>query len=250
MQLAPNRATFTMMSKLFCKKWEQVEPDFITYFKREWLGAHCNWFEGAADYTPSTNNGQESHNATIKKKITLRRRLPMNEFVVCMRDMTADISKSFADGKRKLETEPNVTIQTYENAMLMVKNNFKAFRAKQKTNSNVSIFSVPSSICAVENATEANYKTLVTSTWDTFDEFIVHGFQQFYIVKFSVDTWKTESACTCSVFFKQHMCKHIVAIGIRMEIVVPPITANPVRLAPTKRKPGRPKGTTKALLHQ
>lgn len=174
----------------------------------------------------------------------------MNEFVVCMRDMTADISKSFADGKRKLETEPNVTIQTYENAMSMVENNFKAFKAKQKTNSNVSIFSVPSSICAVENATEANYKTLVTSTWDTFDEFIVHGFQKFYIVKFSVDTWKTESACTCSVFFKQHMCKHIVAIGIRMEIVVPPITANPVRLAPTKRKPGRPKGTTKALLHQ
>lgn len=68
MQLAPNRATFEMMSKLFCEKWSSVEPDFVAYFQKEWLGPHCNWFEGAAYYTATTNNGQESHNAVIKKK--------------------------------------------------------------------------------------------------------------------------------------------------------------------------------------
>lgn len=247
MQLAPNRSTFKMMTKLFCEKWEQVEPDYVAYFEKEWLGAHCNWYEGAANYTPSTNNGLESHNATIKKKITLRRRLPMNEFLVSMKEMTVEISKSFSEGKRILATEPDIKKKTFEDAMLMVKENFKAFKAKQKTNSNVSIFSVPSSKCADENATEAYYKTLAKATWDSFDEFIVHGFQQFYIVHFSSNNWKTESTCTCAAFFKQHICKHIIAIGIRSKIIEPPATANPVRLAATKRKPGRPRGTNKAL---
>lgn len=31
--------------------------------KNEWFGAHCNWFEGAALDTPSTNNSLEAFNA-------------------------------------------------------------------------------------------------------------------------------------------------------------------------------------------
>lgn len=249
MQLAPNRATFTMMSKLFCEKWECIEPDFVAYFKQQWLGVHCNWYEGSAEYTPSTNNGQESHNATIKKKITLRRRLPLNEFLNCMKQMASDISKQFSKGERVLASEPQISKATFTNAILMVNNNFKAFKAKQ-TDPSVCIFSVPSSRCEIENANEAYYKMLVKATWDTFDEFIVHGYQQFYIVKFSLFNWKTQSSCTCAGFFKQHMCKHIIAVGIRLNIVSPPATANPVPLAATKRKPGRPKEATKALLLQ
>lgn len=63
MQLAPNRATFNMMAKLFREKWMRIESDFVAYFEKEWLGPHCNWFEGAANYTPSTNNALESHKA-------------------------------------------------------------------------------------------------------------------------------------------------------------------------------------------
>lgn len=46
MHLAPNRPTFNMMADRFCSKWEVVEPDFVSYFRKEWLGAHSNWFEG------------------------------------------------------------------------------------------------------------------------------------------------------------------------------------------------------------
>lgn len=250
MQLAPNISTFKMMTTLFCEKWESNEPDFVVYFKKEWLGAHCNWFEGAADYTPSTNNALESHNATIKKKITLRRRLPMNEFLTSMKQMTVDISKSFSEGKRELAMEPCIKKQTFECAMLMVKNNFIALKAKQKRESDVSVFCVPSSKCESERATEEYYKTLVKATWNSFDEFIVHGFQQFYIVTFSHIAWKTQSTCICAAFFKQHMCKHIIAIGIRAKAIEPPAAVNPVRLAATKRKPGRPRATAKALQTQ
>lgn len=247
MQLAPNRSTFTMMANLFAEKWETVEPDFVQYFRKEWLGVHANWFEGAAIYTPSTNNGLESHNAIIKRLITLRKCLPMNEFLVTMKEMATNISKTFSNGQRVIATEPEIKRETYENAILMVKEKFKAFKAKQKKDSDISIFSVPASKCKDENANETNYKALVKAIWKTFDEFVIHGFQQFYIVHFSSSAWKTESSCTCAAFFKKHMCKHVIAIGIRMNVIEPPASANPVRLAATKKKPGRPKNAVKAL---
>lgn len=248
MQLAPNRQTFDMMKKLFCDKWILVEPDFVSYFKKEWLGSHCNWFEGAADYTASTNNGQEGHNAVIKRKITLRKRLPMNQFLSCMAQMATDFSRQFSKGERELAVEPNIKRDVFESASHMIKNNFMSFKAKQQANSNILLYCVPSSACA--NATELYYKTLVKSSWKSFDEFIVHGFQQFYIVKLSPESWNTKSTCTCAAFFKQHMCKHIIAVGVRASVIEFPESANPMRLAPTKRKPGRPKQAAKALSKQ
>lgn len=59
LQQASDKKSFISMSKLFCAKWSPVESEFVAYFKSQWLGVHCNWFEGAAVYTPSTNNAQE-----------------------------------------------------------------------------------------------------------------------------------------------------------------------------------------------
>lgn len=247
-QGAPNRSTFDLMTKLFCKKWESAEPDFVPYFIKEWLGSHCNWFEGAADYTASTNNGQEGHNAVIKKNVTLRKRLPMNQFLVCMMNMTSDISKQFSKSERALAVEPKIKMDVFERATLMVMKNFKAFKAKQASSSNIVIYSVPSSRCV--DASESYFKALVKATWESFDDFIVHGYHQFYITKFSLGNWKVDSTCTCIEFFKQHACKHIIAIGIRLNVIEAPTSANPVRLAATKRKPGRPKRTMTALSKQ
>lgn len=235
------------MSQLFCSKWQSIEPDFVTYFEREWLGAHCNWFEGAATYTPSTNNALESHNSVIKRKITLRKRLPMNMFLHAMKTMPQDISEQFSNGKRILAMEPNIKRESFERAALMVKENFIAFKTKQTDDSNVTTFVVPSSKCEIENATPSYYKTLVRTNWQTFDEYIIHGHHQFYIVKFPQDSWKNQSLCTCPEFFKQFMCKHIIAVGVRLGKIDIPETANPVNLVATRRKPGRPKKITAAL---
>lgn len=247
MQQAPNRATFVMMSRLFIDKWRRIESDFVTYFQKEWLGAHCNWFEGSANYTPSTNNALESHNAIIKRLITLRRRLPMNQFLICMKNMTSDISKQFSKGDRAIAIEPKISMKVYEEAAALSKS-LKAFKAKQPMNSNKAVYVVPSSTCADEN--ESYYKTLSKTTWTSFDEYIVHGFQQFYIVQLSNDSWKSESTCTCTAFFKQNMCKHIIAIGVRLGAVTIPNIVNLVPLVRTRNKSGRPKKTTKGLAQQ
>lgn len=247
MQLAPNRSTFTMMSNLFLEKWKTVESNFVDYFKKQWLNKHCNWFEGAAEYTPSTNNAQESHNAVIKRKITLRRRLPMNQFMSCMKEMTKDISIQFSKGERSLKSEPNIKRKTYGIAAEMLKESFKAFKAKPLPNSTKTIFSVPAKKCAIENATPAYYKVLLQKQWNSFDDFIVHGYQQFYVVEISPDNWKSESSCTCREFFKENMCAHIIALSVRQNITDIPESANPAPLVATRRKPGRPRRTAYAL---
>lgn len=129
-QLAANKSTFSMMTALFCQKWTHSEPEFIEYFKKEWMGSHCNWFEGAANYTPSTNNALESHNAVIKRSITLRKRLPLNQFLTCISKLINEISREFSSGERTIEIRPKVDKNLMQKAALMEQEKCKAFRAK------------------------------------------------------------------------------------------------------------------------
>lgn len=50
---------FNMLKELFLKKWYKKDQAFAEYFKSTWLQSHCNWYLGAAEYTPSTNNSIE-----------------------------------------------------------------------------------------------------------------------------------------------------------------------------------------------
>lgn len=131
MQLAPDKATFKMMADLFCDKWISVETEFVNYFKKQWLGIHCNWYEGAAEYCPSTNNAQESYNAIIKKKVTMRKRLPMGQFLACMLKMASGVSLEFHKGDRIVASEPSIDKEIFQRALLMVQNAFKAFKVKR-----------------------------------------------------------------------------------------------------------------------
>lgn len=242
-QSACNRAMFEEMSHLFCEKWEPLEPNFIQYFKSQWLGSLVNWYEGASVYTPSTNNALESHNATIKRKVTLRRRLPLNQFLQAMKELTECISLQFSNGQREIATEPNLKKTILTSGALMYQNRFKCIKAKH------SMFLVPSHRCENDNANEKYYRSLVDRQWESFDEFIKYGFQQFYLVQMA-EEWKTHSTCTCVCFFKENICKHIVAVGMREKLFECPDIANPTSLNKYKRKPGSTSKAKKALLLQ
>lgn len=245
-QLAPNRNAFVMMTQLICKKWSESEPEVVEYFKKEWLGTHCNWFEGAANYTPSTNNALESHNAVIKRTVTLRRRLPLNQFLNCMCTLLADISRQFISGERSIELEPAVKKNLLQEAALLEQNRFKAFKAKASTPTYI----VPSSTCPPELAKVSYYTALTAKSWESFDTFICHGYQLFWIVEISPTAWKTESRCTCPAFFKQNICKHIVALAMRENILKYNDSFNPTLISAVHKKSGRPKNAVKALINQ
>lgn len=194
---------------------------------------------------PSTNNAVESHNSTIKRKITFRRRLPLIEFLSAMLIMTADISKQFTDGQRHIALEPNIQRDITMRAAQLENDGFKAFKAATKSGIQVQV--LPASKCPNENANYKFYQSLVKRKWTTFDEYVTHGFQIFWIVRFQAVNWKVTSSCTCPVYFKQRMCKHILAIAMREKLMDCPQNSNPMRLAP-KRRTGRPKNASQALM--
>lgn len=164
-------------------------------------------------------------------------------------DMVKNSSVALFDGERIFATEPQIENKTWENAISMEQQRFKAFKAKQ-SNSNYVVYTIPSSNCESANASESYYKTLVRTQWKSFDEFVKYGFQQFWIVRFAFENWKTQSTCTCPAFFKQFICKHIIAVGIRLKEIQIPETINPVRIVATRKKPGRPAKSAKALIVQ
>lgn len=239
-----------MMCNLFLKKWVNIESDFIQYFKREWLTSRCNWFEGAADYTPSTNNALESHNSNIKRNWTFRKRLPMNQFFNAMIEMVVAASQKLFSKDQQISTEPTIRREMMLKAIELEVNNFKAFKArksKETANQDEIVILVPSDHC--ENPTREYYKQVQKKIWKSFDEYIEHGFLQFYLVKLSRTNWKTESHCTCPSYFKQHICKHIIANAVHEKLFEISPSMNPTLLGKQKKR-GRPKNAFKALLKQ
>lgn len=158
MQLAPSRKIFGYMIELFIEKWHTLESNFIQYFRQQWLSTHSNCFEGAAEYTPSTNNSLESHNAVIKRKITFRKRLPLNKFLITMKDMTKDISSQLSNEERIIVEEPTISKDMWTKAAKMHMENFKSFKAKDKNNDK-QIYVVPSATCEAKDANEKYYNS-------------------------------------------------------------------------------------------
>lgn len=68
MNIATSEDHFKELSRLFLDKYRDCEPEFVEYFERQWLGDHCNWYEAASIYTPSTNNNLEGQ-LTVSKFI-------------------------------------------------------------------------------------------------------------------------------------------------------------------------------------
>lgn len=102
---------------------------------------------------------------------------------------------------------------------------------------------------AKENETKITVRELhehLKADWKSFDDF-ANGFNSFYQITFNQDAgnWK-KSACTCPMFGNNFMCKHIVAMAYRLELILPEINPDEIPLAP-KKKPGRPKKATKGL---
>ena len=63
------------------------------------------------------------------------------------------------------------------------------------------------------------------------------------------ENWMVKGSCTCPVYFKEYMCKHIVGLALSLQLAEAPLAARNVPLG-EKRRPGRPAQSVLALLHQ
>ena len=67
-------------------------------------------------------------------------------------------------------------------------------------------------------------------------------------IVFKKDQW-LHSSCTCSKYFKESMCSHIMALALKLELAEAPLEAKKVPLG-QKPKRGRPAKAKGALTRQ
>ena len=83
--------------------------------------------------------------------------------------------------------------------------------------------------------------------WNTFEQFKKRAFSVWIVSLVSKsDTWR-EGTRTCSNFLKKYMCRHLIGMAIRWKLAKLPTVAKNVPIN-EKRRRGRPKFATKALL--
>ena len=86
-----------------------------------------------------------------------------------------------------------------------------------------------------------------TDTFRSFNHFVMSSFGMWKICVDPADIKK--STCTCPVFFKQYICKHLLGTLIRLRLLIAPLSAKnqPIGVV---RGPGRPRLAKKALFYQ
>lgn len=171
----------------------------------------------------------------------------MNQFFLAMEELVIDASKKLSSGDRNIESEPKIPKQMMKMGVEMEVKGFKTFKARM-CEENVVTLLVPSGKCG--NPTRTHYEILEQTKWKSFDEYVAHGFNQFYILHVSQSDWKTQSKFSCPAFFKQNMCKHIIAAAIQEKLLDVSNTMNPSKLSNQRKKPGRPKAAKTALIVQ
>ena len=95
--------------------------------------------------------------------------------------------------------------------------------------------------------TQDQISTVKDMRWNTFEQFKKRAFSVWIVSLVpKSETWR-EGTCTCPNFLKKYMCKHLIGMAIRLKLAKPPPAAKNVPIN-EKRRRGRPKFATKALL--
>ena len=114
LQLTSSNRLFEAAVKLFVEKWKRhinvSINSFLEYFQDEWVDHHCGWYEGYLPDGPSTNNGLEGTNGTIKTEHTFRKRVSLATFLLKANEIVETWSNkrdsASANNPKLVVTEP------------------------------------------------------------------------------------------------------------------------------------------------
>jgi hypothetical protein len=74
-----DNSLFYKAVRIFESKWDDKHPEFIQYFKKQYVDKMPGWFLGFSPGTPSSNSGTEAKNGAIKKYFTKHLKLSLLE---------------------------------------------------------------------------------------------------------------------------------------------------------------------------
>lgn len=241
LQLVPSAEAFKLGQKLLMSKYNEVEPDFVKYIQDNWFKKNQNWFEGFRHFTPSTNNCLESFNGKIKTNFECRDRPPLNEFKERIMNMLNILAIEYRDNIKAISDEVEISKQMWTKGYDWAKSKKNALELKEKRKK-ITHYFIPNKSRDV--ITQEEFKKYLKGK--TFDEFIGN----------TLSIWKVSFpdgannikpvTCTCPDFYKNYLCKHVVGLGLRLQILKLP---DFLKLAESgeKRGPGRQKRASRAL---
>jgi hypothetical protein len=123
LQWAQSERIFTKSSNLFVKKWANKQPNFMEYFRSEWLTTHNAWYEEVQHFTPSTTNALEATNKVIKDENTFRERLPLSRFKVLAFERVEKWSKSYQRDLKQYSNKQTILLDLWTNGYQWAKSN-------------------------------------------------------------------------------------------------------------------------------
>jgi hypothetical protein len=251
MQTATKRDIFDQASKLFFKKWanttHQGVSEFCSYFEKNWIRINSNWFEGASQKTPSTNNGLEAVNRTIKSEITKYERLPLARFLPAVMQLLQGWSKNRNPVDKNSKLFEKLRVPTLSLWTSSYKWAISANVCRSKDGQTFYVLPSNSSHEVAKTIKQFAEKE-ETKIWKDFDDFRSWSNSVWKVCGISAENiWS--STCSCHMNQKHYCCKHTVGLGIRLGFVNPPFAAGNDKIE-EKRKRGRPSKAQSALEKQ
>lgn len=238
--------------KLFLEKWQAKEPEFVAYFKKEWVSKNPHWYACANLKAPNTNNGTEGTNLTLKRDHTLRERQPMTQFSVVFLQMLRHISQMYAReiDPKVFHTSPIIKNGDWTNGAIFASNPDLQSKVIPANRNLIYIISQKEfddnkNNIQSENDVHTFFDAILSS--NNFDEYVQNMHQRVYEVNFA-DEW-LESTCTCPYYIKKLMCKHIIGTAFYAGEATCPPECNPNNLNKKKAR-GRPAKALNGLVRQ
>ena len=162
--------------------------------------------------TPSTNNALESFNLVIKNEETVREKLPLARFLEKALHCVEKWTSEFQDKRRTFYLEKPIALPLWTEGNQWAKRNKKV---TSECTGDFERFFCPagdqSSLSSSEIADVINMR------YNTFKQYKKQAFK-IWVVDMSkkAENW-SQGKCTCPVFFKKYMCKHVIGLALRQK---------------------------------
>ena len=235
LQCATTSVEFTNGWQLL-KRYYSSQADLLPileYIETNWICSDtANWFEGFMPGYPSTNNGLERANRTLKDDYTLHVKLGMAQFLKKMEEAVS--SWSLKEGRDSFKEEKEYCLRDWTDAWQWHAANPPRLRVLAQTSPEA--YLVPAQQHHQEFA--ANCTAYLRHTQQGFNAWTDYRFhrESVWLVARHSGGW----LCSCPVGVKHGCCKHTLGMAIKCGDVVAPDEAKSVPLG-HRRKRGRPR---------
>lgn len=242
MQALTEEKFFDIASKLFIKKWISKESSFLKTFSVSFFRQNKNWFEGAALRIAKNNNGLESTNGKIKIHQTFWKKNPISSFKNRLLEIVEERSLDYLHGNAIFTHEVPLPEKELAKGIEYGESGKQFYEIKQHDGSaKYYVFSGPNDRFEITKKDVESYRSRDWSRIKSFDDFI-KSVNDIYEINYPAEKEKfKDSTCTCPQFSKIFICKHIIALAQKFNVLPKQnINLDDEPIGANKRR-GRPK---------